>query len=327
MVFVFRDKSAANIFLLLLLAIVVHIHFLFVPPALVADLQDGVMSLFLKQYLSGLNSLGIILIYQGLLLLQAIRLNLLLNSFRMFSSSNYTVAMSYILLSGFFPAWFSLSPAMFIAPFIIWIFINLTKLFNNAAAKTMLFNTGILTGLCILGYHPTVYLIGLVFFALAIIRPFRASEWMVLMAGILLPFYFLAAIFFLRDDITSFIQLIPKFDIINNISRLNSWFWGCAGIIAFLFLCGFYFWQSVNSRMVILIRKNWTILLVMFLLSLPVPFIFNNGNWATAWLYLLPLSAFIGHAFIQPKSLTLPNILFWILVLVVAYNNWVLIKK
>lgn len=327
MVFVFRDKSAANIFLLLLLSILVHIHFLFIPPTISTDLQGGVIGIFFQRYLSHLNSLVIILIYQALLLLQAIRLNMLLNNFKMFSTSSYTVAMSYILLSGFFSAWFFLSPAMVAAPIILWIFVNLTRLFNNAAAKTLLFNTGMLTGLCIIGYHPTVYLIALVFFALAIIRPFKISEWLVLATGILMPFYFLAALCFLTSDLQSFIQFIPRLNFVTLTLTATSWFWACAAVLLLLFLCGIYFWQSANSRMVILIRKNWSILLVMLLLALPVPFLFNNGNWTQAWLYLIPLSAFIAQAFIQPRRLTLPNILFWISIMVVAYNNWLLIKK
>lgn len=327
MVFVFRDKSAANIFLLILLSIVVHIHFLFVPPTISKNLHDGVISIFFARYFNTLNGLSIILIYQSLLLLQAIRLNLLLNSFKMFTTSSYTVGMAYILVSGFFPEWFSLSPAMVVTPVVIWIFVNLTQLYNNPAVKTLLFNTGILTGLCIIGYHPTIYIVPLIFFALAIIRPFKMSEWLVLATGFLLPYYFLAAVFFLMDNLNGFTQFIPRFDIISKTLQVNSWFWACMGILVLLFLCGIYFWQSINSRMVILIRKNWSILLVMFFLSIPIPFLFNNGNWAHAWLYLVPLSAFIAQTFIQPRNLTLPNILFWIAVMVVAYNNWLFIKK
>ena len=44
----------------------------------------------------------------------------------------------------------------------------------------------------------------LVVFALAIIRPFRLTEWLVLIMGILLPFYFIFTYVFLTDSAQAF---------------------------------------------------------------------------------------------------------------------------
>jgi hypothetical protein len=41
----------------------------------------------------------------------------------------------------------------------------------------------------------------------------------------------------------------------------------------------------------------------------------------------MPLAAFSSNAFSTPRRLILPNILFWLAVAVLAYNNWFLITS
>ena len=111
MVFLFRDKSLINVFFLVILSIGVHLHFFMTAPVIVVNDNDGVFSLFLKTYVTGLSSTVLFIIYQLVILIQAIRLNLVLNELRMFQNTNFTTAMAYILLSGLLPQWCSISPA------------------------------------------------------------------------------------------------------------------------------------------------------------------------------------------------------------------------
>jgi hypothetical protein len=42
---------------------------------------------------------------------------------------------------------------------------------------------------------------------------------------------------------------------------------------------------------------------------------------------LVPLAAFASNAFSTPRRLLFPNILFWLAIGVLAYNNWELITR
>lgn len=68
-------------------------------------------------------------------------------------------------------------------------------------------------------------------------------------------------------------------------------------------------------------------MMVMLLILLPIPFIFANGGIESAIMSLVPLAAFAGNAFGNPRKLILPNLLFWLAVIVIVINNWGFIKN
>lgn len=326
MVFLFRDKSIINIFFLVLLSVGVHLHFFMSSPVVVTNTNDGVFSLLLRQYAVPLSSTLLFIFYQLMLLVQAIRLNMVLTDLRMFQTSNYTTAMAYVLLSGVLTQWCSISPALIANFLLIWLFIKLSRLYNHPSPKTLLFNTGLIVGLSIICYHPTAILILVVLFALAVVRPFKLAEWVILLMGVLLPYYFLAAWLYLTDDFAAFTHYLPHLYV--NLP-VQQWSVPLVASLAVLFLVlvsGLYYWQFSSNRMVIQIRKNWGAMMVMLLILLPIPFVFLHAGLESAFMSLVPLGAFAGNAFSNPRRLVLPNLLFWLAIAIIAWNNWLLIK-
>lgn len=310
-----------------MLSIGVHLHFFVNSPLVVANTNDGVLSLFLKAYVSGLSATALFVLYHFILLLQAIRLNMVLSDLRMFQHNTYTSAMSYVLLSGILIQWCNLSSALAANFLVIWLFIKLSRLYNHPSPKTLLFNTGLIVGLSVICYHPTAILIVVVLFALAVVRPFRLAEWVILLMGILLPFYFLFSFLFLKDQTASFTSFIPYLQL--NLP-VNAWnlplVVGLSVLLATL-VAGLICWQLTIQRMVIQIRKNWGVMMVMLIILLPIPFIFLHAGLESAFMSLLPLAAFASNAFSTPRRLIVPNILFWLAIGVLVYNNWILIKN
>jgi hypothetical protein len=325
-VFLFRDKSIINIVFLVLLGLLVHLHGFTTPITVVANNQDGWFAYLLNQYLKeGIHTAGFF-IYISVVLLQSIRLNFLLAEQKMFPNSGYTVAMSYVLLTGLLPQWAAISPALIANFLLIWIYIKLTRLYNHPAPKTLLFNIGLLVSLTILCYHPTAILIVVVLFALGIMRPFKLQEWFTLLMGIALPFYFLASWLYLTDELNRIGQFLPKMELAVPVQQLSNL--EMAGLSAFVLvlLAGFFSWQQFNSRLVIQMRKNWSALLVMCFILTAAPFIFNNAGLNAAVLCLVPFTAFVSASFSYPKRLLFPNFLFFVLIGVIMYNNWYLVK-
>lgn len=327
MVFLFRDKSIANVFFLVVLSIGVHLHFFVNTPAVITGTNDGLISLALAKYITGQPQTFLFVIYHGVVLIQAIRLNMVLNHFRMFQSNTYVIAMTYVLLSAVLMQWCSISAALVSNFLLIWIFIKLSKLYNNPSPKTMLFNTGLIVGASVLCYHPTAILIGVVLFALAVVRPFRLAEWLILLMGVLLPFYFMFSWLFLTDGLASYKSFLPILHLGFPIKQWNTLLVTSLSLLLLLLLLGLYHWQQSMNRMVIQIRKNWGVMMVMLLILLPVPFIFYYGGIESAIMSLVPLAAFVSNAFANPRRLALPNLLFWLAVGVIVYNNWLLVKN
>ena len=327
MVFLFRDKAVTNIFFLLVLVLAVHLHFFITPASVVALQDEGLIGIFLLKFIRPLNASILFFLYITIVLLQAIRLNTALNNFRMFQQQHYTVAMSYILFSGFFVQWTNITPALVANSLITWIFLKLANLNNHPSPKTLLFNTGLLSGITILCYHPTISLVGITFFALAIVRPFRIAEWSVLLMGLILPFYFLGSYLYLTDSFRLIGNYLPNIDFHLPLQQANVVLWVGIGILVISVIAGIYYNQINSNRMVIQIRKNWGVMLVLLLLMLPIPFIFKNATMESAALSLIPLSAFAANMYSYPKRLLFPNLIFWLSTAFLVYNNWLLVKK
>jgi hypothetical protein len=325
-VFLFRDKSIINIVFLVLLGLLVHMHGFTTPITVVANNQDGWFAYLLNQYLKeGIHIAGFF-IYISVVLLQSIRLNFLLAEQKMFPNSGYTVAMSYLLLTGLLPQWTAISPALMANFLLIWIYIKLTRLYNHPAPKTLLFNIGLLVSITILCYHPTAILIMVVMFALGIMRPFKLQEWFTLLMGIALPYYFLASWLYLNDELAIIGQFLPNMEMAVPVKQLTKLEFVALSTLAFVLLVGFFSWQQFNSRLVIQMRKNWSSLLVMCFILTAVPFIFENAGLNAGILCLVPFTAFVSASFSNPKRLLFPNFLFFLLIGVIMYNNWYLVK-
>jgi hypothetical protein len=245
----------------------------------------------------------------------------------MFQSTNYITAMTYILFTGMISQWSSISAALISNSLVLWIFILLSRLYNNQSPRSLLFNIGMLVSLTIMAYHPTAILIMVVLFALAVVRPFRIVEWVLLLLGVLLPYYFLTAYLFLNDQLKTIFNYSPIFKLHYPVAHPDIWLWINLGYLLMALFIGMIYWQRYNNRMVMQIRKNWSVMMVLLLILVIAPFLFEGSGMDTAILSLIPISAFVANAYGYPRRLILPNLIFWMGILLIVHNNWELIKK
>ncbi len=327
MVFLFRDKSIINIFFLALLSIGIHLHFFTAAPAVFTNSGDGIFSIFLKNYVAPLPQIVLFILYHAIILFQAIRLNMVLSDMRMFQLNSYTTAMTYVLLSAVFPQWCTISPALLSNFLLIWLFTRLCRLYNHPSPKTLLFNTGLTVGLSVICYQPTAIIAVVVLFALIEVRPFNPAEWVILLMGVVLPYYFLLSWFFLNDELSHFSAFFPLPRWTLPVKEWTPSLIISVSAVSIVLLAGLYCWQMMNKRMVIQIRKNWAVMLMQLVTFLLVPFIFIHSGIESALMALVPVAAFSANAFSYPRRLTLPNILFWMCIAVIAYHNWQFIAK
>jgi len=321
----FKDRSPAAIIWLFILSIIVHSHFFVDTPAVYAKNADGVLSAFLNAYIVQLTPGVIVFIYHALVLLQALRLNHLFTDHRMYSKVNYLPAMVYILLTGVFTEWSTLTPALIVNTILIWFYGKTIRLYNTPHPKTMLFNIGLLTAVSIILYHPSALLIPVAFFALMILRPFVITEWLVLVMGIIFPFYLLASYLYLTDRLYEIKNYIPLWQItLPHIQNKIIFFVTIAAILIILFI-GLFYWQQENRRLLIQVRKNWVVLLAMLFVFLPSPFINKNTGIESILLCIVPASPLMARGFLAPKKNTIPALMFWALISLAILKNWQII--
>ncbi len=294
---------------------------------LLVNVNDGLLPVLMQRYLTNINHNFLFIIYMTALLIQAIRLNFLYNEIKLFQQADYTVAMTYVLLSGMFTLWCDITPALLANFLLIWLVIKIVQLYNQPNPKEVLFNIGILTGVSMIAYHPISLMIIVIVFALAILRPFKMQEWFVLIMGILVPYYFLGAWLFVTDQLNTIIQYLPKLHFEMPKFILNKSFVISLSVFVLSFLAGFVYWQQFNSRLVIQIRKNWSVLLLMSLFLIAVPFVFKSVGFEASFICIVPVSAIVSNAFSYPRRPIFPNFLFLLFILAIVYNNWDLVNN
>lgn len=321
MVFLFRDRSDINLFYLVLFSVLLHFHIWMDAPVVIANVNDGFLSYLLVTYVKPLPSLVLIILFQIIILSQAVRLNILLSKLKMFQQVSYLPAFTYILLTALFPYWDVISAGLLANTLVIWIMVKLLRLYEQGQAQTIEFNIGLIVGISILLYSPIAIFTPIVLFALTIIRPFKLTEWMVLIMGILLPFYFLFSFFYLTRDHVDFIHYLPRLDWKNPLIKLDI---KIILVLVFMFtqlLIGIYFWQNDQKRFIIQVRKYWTVLLLTLFLTLFQPIIFSSQALYASAIVLTPLACFISFSYSAPKRLFVPNILFWTSIALIVYNH------
>jgi len=320
-VFLFKDRSDINLIFLVLLSLGLHFHVWLHPPLVIANESDGFLAYLLIHFVKPLPSIALIVLFQLIILSQAIRLNILLSKFKMFQQISYLPAFTYIILTGLFPYWDVISSGLVANSLVIWILVKLLRLYDQNQPKTLEFNIGLIVGLSILLYEPIAILIPVVLFALIIIRPFKFSEWLVLIMGILMPFYFIFTYVFLWGQLADFRHFLPKLDWKNPLVKPELNVILSLLVMGVQLIAGFFYWQQEQSRFIIQVRKYWGVLLLVLLLTLFQPILFSVQALYASAIVITPLACFISFGYGTPKRLYLPNLLFWSAMAVIVYNH------
>ncbi|CAF3786738.1 unnamed protein product [Rotaria sp. Silwood1] len=169
-------------FALVICTVLIHFHIFYVPVTLSANSNTGIFNLLVQRYLIKLPPIFITIVFILLILLQSIRLSIVLNNSKMYAHQGFTAAFAYVFLSGLLPNAYLFSPAFLVNSFIILLFSIIVKFYNNQNAKGLLFNAGFLASSIVICYYPSVVLLLVTLCGLAILRPFRMAECIIIPA-------------------------------------------------------------------------------------------------------------------------------------------------
>ena len=320
---IFRTNNPLNSFLLLIYGLLLKFVWILHPRIPVAQKSNGflfndILNL-VKPYLDLYPSFYFIITYL-LVYTQAISFNQLIIRRRLMQKPNYLPAMSYLLLTSFFSEWNELSAPLIINTLLIWVWARMSNLNNSQHPKSTIYNAGIAIGICTFLYLPSFAFAMFAIISLIILRPVKAAEIFIALIGIVTPWYFLACWLFLTNKLYSFYLsglgiTYPSFQ------PMSITLTGLI-LILVMIIIGAFFVQSVSSKQVVQVRKNWGLMLLYLLIAVATPFFDSVHNIEYWLLALVPAAAFAGCAFYYPRIKWIAATLHWLLVAFVLYTQY-----
>lgn len=324
MIGIFRQKSPANILILLLFGVFIKLPMFMHPYVPVIQPKDGI---FFHGILRALESTGIAfpatypLMAFMLLFIQALTLNRIMNDQRMMSRPNFLAGMSYMLITSLFTEWNYFSAPLLVNTILLSVLSGLFKIYNQPDAKGTIFNIGLAMGIASLLFFSSITFIIWALFGLMIMRPFRFNEWVICLLGIATPYYFYAVYLILSDQ-WHFKKMVPYLAVKLPVLEQSMWLACSTFLLVVPFLIGGYFIQNNLRRLLIHVRKGWSLLLVYILVATFVPFI-NTSNTFENWVMTAsPFAAFHACTYLYTVQKWFSLLVFWLSVVFVLIYQY-----
>lgn len=322
---IFRNYNPFSVIALFVLALFLKLAILAHPEAVFVASQSQIVSLKLSSFLQVvLGSSPFLITFFAVCNIfgQAIFLNSIANRHHLFPKSNYFPALTYILVTSLFKDWNYLSAALISNWLILAMLSSMLKLYAVADARKQIFNIGCFISLTAMLVFPNVVFILLLLLALAILRPFKVAEWLVGLLGILTPFYFLAGILYLGNDLELMKRMIAiGFSLPNKIDNAPVILSGISMLIIMI-VTGIYYLNIFMTRMLFQNKKWWWVIFACFFISL-IAGIFTVAKGYNQWMaFLIPGSFVIANAWFEERKKWVTNVLFYLFVAVVIFAQW-----
>lgn len=319
----FSGNNPLNVIVLFFLGIIIKLPYFITPVVPVAQVNDGFLYVELLKVIKPAGEIFPVfypVIAYLLLFTQSITFNSLLNGQKLFSSPNFLVAFSYIVISSIVPEWNTISPVLIINSILVWAWPRMVSLYNHPKPQPVLFNIGFGFGICSFFYFPSVYLLLLLIAALLSFRPFYITEWIVAFLGILTPFYFLVVYLFVWDQWERLNQIIPYQTLSLPEVSYNWKFWIEFSLIIVPLIFGVLMSLTFTQRMIVHVRKSWNYMNFYLLIALFIPFINSNAGLTHWILALVPMSLYQASFAFFSKKKTFPELFFWVSLLWIIAN-------
>lgn len=229
-----------------------------------------------------------------IMLAQAFLLNKIVNQNDIVSKTTFLPALVYTLLMSYHPAGLTIHPTLIANTFILLIINNLFISNDNPDHYPSILSIGFYLSIASLFWFPVVFIIPLLIISVFIIsaKPFR--EFVILLSGICLPYYFLAFSYFmtnnLRDISHSYVQIFWNFfDFSFQISPFE---YAALGLFAIVFLLSMVKVFGLLFEMVIATRRK-LLFLILLLAGLTIGIGFSSNPIVDGLMIIFPISAII----------------------------------
>jgi hypothetical protein len=323
---IFKQKATTNALLLFIYALVLKFPLFLHPFPPVLHTEDNYLYRFVLTALHSLfgeAALPYALLSFTILFSQATLLNSICNYHKMLPRSNYLPGMCYILVTSLLPDWGHFSAPLLINSLLIWCWYRMVALYNSNRPVSAIFNIGLFLGIATLLYIPAIAFLLLLFFALLIMRPFRVQEWFIGFIGFTSPYYFLILILYFVHQL-HFSNLIPQIHFTFPAIPNSVWIIAAISMLVIPFIIGGIYVQNNLNKMLIHVRKSWSLLLAFLIVSVLVIIINKAGSYENWIVTAMPFAVFHSAAYYYPGNKFLVQVMHWVCFSVAVVVNYLM---
>lgn len=321
----FRSYNPYSVIVLFLVAIFLKLAVLIHPQMVLTVSQSQIVWLKLSGVLETLLGHSAFLItFFALVNLfgQAIFLNRIAARHHLFPKSTYLPALTYVLATSLFRDWNYLSAALMSNWLLLAMLSAMLQLYSATDVRKQIFNIGCFISLTAMLVFPNIIFILLLLLSLAILRPFKAAEWMVGLLGIITPFYFLAGILYLGDDFDLLKRMIAiGFSLPEGIKNPEI----VVTVLSFFIVllgAGIFYLNHFMSRMLFQNKKWWWVIVAALLIS-AIAGIFTVAKGYNQWMAMLvPASFIIANIWFEERKKWLTAVFFYLFAAVTIFAQW-----
>ncbi len=310
MIQLFKNNNPLALLLLACIAAIPHFH----PPSTLltltipieheplGDLFQKATNHFFEKKSIWNSILSIILI-----LIEALALNKFITDLKLIDRPGFIPALCFVLFSTLIPVQYQ-SYNLLTNGLLLIVLTNIATFYKedkpNSAILLASFTAGIIAGFSP-GNLPLFLWLSA---ALFIMRPASLREWMLMITGFVLPYYFLIAGLYLNNNLDLKILFhFQKADL--TFPNLPTPFWIRSAFFFALPLLGFLFYFNNLTKMLIQARRVHTIIFLLFLLSTLIAFLRIEHAPFSFFMITIPASIMASPLFGSPKSKFLPDLL------------------
>jgi hypothetical protein len=253
---------------------------------------------------------------------QAIFVNRIANRHHLYPRATYLPALTYILVTSLFEDWNYLSAALISNWLLLAMLSAMLQLYSAGDVRKQIFNIGCFISITAMLVFPNIIFIALLLLSLAILRPFKVAEWLVGLLGLLTPFYFLAGILYLTNDLVLLKRMVAiGFSIPKHIEHpemvLTSF-----SMIGLMLIVGIFYLNNFMGRMLFQNKKWWWVVIASFVISI-VAGMFTVAKGYNQWMaVLIPASFLIANVWFEERKKWITTIFFYLFVAVVIFAQW-----
>jgi Family of unknown function (DUF6427) len=221
-------------------------------------------------------------------------------------------AVIYILLSGLFPRYQVLNPAVIGAIFLMIAIRRIMEAYRVQGIAYNFFDAALLIGIGSLFYANLIWFGLLVLIGIGLIRTWNLKEVFISLTGLLTPFLIAFAIFYISGRDPRELMVLFQYNLFGRpseyaFSGLTIAVISFTGLITLLAVM--YLFMTMNTKM-IRPRKTFSLLLWLLVMSILLFIFVRSVSVEMIWITAIPVSYILSHYFIGVKKKWLPEIFF-----------------
>ncbi len=244
-----------------------------------------------------------------------------LNTYLFFiNERTFLPAIIFILLSGLFPQYQVLNPAIFGAMFLMLAIRRIMESHRVSGIAYRLFDAGIFIGTGSLFYANLIWFGLLLIVGIALLRTMNIREILISVTGLITPLFLLTGVYYLLDRDLLELWSVFKYNLFGvtgnfEFSRLTI---AALVIIGFITLRSLAFLFMVINSKKIQSRKTFYLLLWILIISMVIYFFIPSVSVEIIWIAGVPVSYFLAHYFVFVRKKFFPELFFSALFVLIA---------